>query len=123
MHWFGTTGKGSVKKAGMRPGGDAANGNAVMFDSGKILTCGGSEAFALPKYPDTAVRFPHACNACIVLLTVHEQAPTGASAPGFWLRREAKRIYKERLQRDAARTALMRACMHMAGACHLHARP
>jgi hypothetical protein len=109
MHWFGTTGKGSVKKAGMRPGGDAANGNAVMFDSG--------------KYPDTAVRFPHACNACIVLLTVHEQAPTGASAPGFWLRREAKRIYKERLQRDAARTALMRACMHMAGACHLHARP
>lgn len=30
-----------------------ANGNSVMFDKGKILNCGGSEAFALPEYPGT----------------------------------------------------------------------
>jgi galactose oxidase len=67
MHWFGTTGKGSVKKAGTRPGGNAANGNAVMFDTGKILTCGGSEAYSIQTFPATTVRSAHACTACTTL--------------------------------------------------------
>lgn len=51
MHWFKTTGEGSVKSAGTRPGGNSANGNAVMLDAGKILAFGGSEAFAKADYP------------------------------------------------------------------------
>lgn len=39
--------------AGTRPGGNIANGNSVMFDTGKILNCGGSEAFAMEEYPAT----------------------------------------------------------------------
>jgi galactose oxidase len=53
MHWFSTEGGGSGYTAGTRPGGNSANGNAVMFDAGKILTCGGSEAFAKEEYPAT----------------------------------------------------------------------
>lgn len=51
MHWFTTNGEGNVKNAGIRPGGNSANGGAVMFDAGKILTFGGSEAFAVGRYP------------------------------------------------------------------------
>lgn len=57
MFWFstfGTTGSsGATSVAGTRPGGNIANGNSVMFDAGKILNCGGSEAFALEAYPAT----------------------------------------------------------------------
>lgn len=53
MHWFDTAGEGSALRAGTRPGGNSANGNAVMFDTGKILACGGSEAFAKPQFPST----------------------------------------------------------------------
>jgi hypothetical protein len=53
MHWFDTAGEGSALIAGTRPGGNSANGNAVMFDAGKILTCGGSESFAKPQFPAT----------------------------------------------------------------------
>ena len=49
MHWFDTTGKGDWQEAGTRPGDDAMNGNAVMYDAGKILTVGGA-----PTYEDTA---------------------------------------------------------------------
>jgi hypothetical protein len=56
MHWFNTGSKGKTLNAGKRPGGNSANGNAVMFDTGKILTCGGSEAFAKESYPATTVR-------------------------------------------------------------------
>ena len=61
MHWFDTTGKGSYKDAGTRPGADSMNGNAVMYDAvkGKILTMGGATA-----YQDAAA---HATAAIITL--------------------------------------------------------
>jgi galactose oxidase len=53
MNWFTTEGEGGRRDAGIRPGNDSANGNAVMFDAvaGKILTVGGSEAFSRPQFP------------------------------------------------------------------------
>ena len=44
MHFYGTTGNGSVRQAGSAPrsSGDQMNGNAVMYDAGKILTLGGA---------------------------------------------------------------------------------
>lgn len=53
MFWFSTDGAGSALIAGERPGGNIANGNSVMYDKGKILNCGGSEAFAMEAYPAT----------------------------------------------------------------------
>ncbi len=49
MNWYTTTGTGGVAPAGIRgDDGDAMNGNAVMYDAGKILTLGGS-----PSYTDS----------------------------------------------------------------------
>ena len=49
MHWFDTAGAGSVANAGKRAdSADAMNGNAVLYDVGKILTVGGS-----PDYDGT----------------------------------------------------------------------
>ncbi|MEU5259627.1 discoidin domain-containing protein [Amycolatopsis sp. NPDC021455] len=46
MHWVSTTGPGSVTGAGARgDSADAMNGNAVMYDIGKILTVGGAPAY------------------------------------------------------------------------------
>ncbi|GIJ44350.1 hypothetical protein Val02_12360 [Virgisporangium aliadipatigenens] len=46
MNWYGTTGTGSTWPAGQRgTDNDAMNGNAVMYDTGKILTLGGSPAY------------------------------------------------------------------------------
>ena len=42
MNWFSVGGSGGQTAAGTRPGGDMMNGNAVMYDSGKIHTCGGA---------------------------------------------------------------------------------
>lgn len=43
MNWYTTTGRGGVSPAGTRgDDGDAMNGNAVMYDTGKILTVGGA---------------------------------------------------------------------------------
>ncbi|MEV6237603.1 galactose oxidase-like domain-containing protein [Lentzea sp. NPDC051838] len=44
MHWIDTAGRGKVTDAGTR-GNDAMNGNAVMYDIGKILTVGGAPAY------------------------------------------------------------------------------
>jgi galactose oxidase len=41
MHWIDTAGNGRVEQAGNR-GGDAMNGNAVMYDVRKILVVGGA---------------------------------------------------------------------------------
>ena len=49
MNWISTTGNGSITSAGNRSdSADAMNGNAVMYDVGKILTVGGA-----PAYDDT----------------------------------------------------------------------
>jgi galactose oxidase len=46
MHWFDTAGNGSVTAAGNRGSdNDAMNGNAVMYDVGKILTVGGAPSY------------------------------------------------------------------------------
>ena len=46
LNWFGTAGNGSTTPAGVR-GDDnhAMNGNAVMYDIGRILTVGGAPAY------------------------------------------------------------------------------
>ena len=51
MNWFNTMGAGSTV-AGWRRGrdNDAMNGNAVMYDAGKILTIGGSASYETPRY-------------------------------------------------------------------------
>ena len=56
LYWFSTDGEGSALTAGESTAGNIANGNSVMFDTGKILNCGGSESFAFEEYPakDTA---------------------------------------------------------------------
>jgi galactose oxidase len=46
MNWFDTTGSGGTTPAGLRGDDqDAMNGNAVMYDVGKILTVGGAPAY------------------------------------------------------------------------------
>lgn len=50
MNWVDTTGDGSVTPVGTRAAdGDAMNGNAVMYDIGRILTVGGA-----PDYENAA---------------------------------------------------------------------
>jgi len=50
MNWYSTDGTGSVAPAGVRgDDADAMNGNAVMYDTGKILTVGGS-----PNYDNSS---------------------------------------------------------------------
>ena len=46
MNWITTTGNGSITGAGDRgDSNDAMNGNAIMYDVGKILTVGGATAY------------------------------------------------------------------------------
>jgi galactose oxidase len=46
MNWISTTGNGSITSAGLRSDSpDAMNGDAVMYDVGKILTVGGATAY------------------------------------------------------------------------------
>ena len=46
MNWISTTGNGSITSAGTRADSpDAMNGDAVMYDVGKILTVGGSPSY------------------------------------------------------------------------------
>jgi galactose oxidase len=46
MNWYGTSGDGSTTPAGTRADApDQMNGNAVMYDTGKILALGGSPSY------------------------------------------------------------------------------
>jgi galactose oxidase len=46
MNWITTKGRGTIKGAGRRgSSADAMNGNAVMYDVGKIVTVGGATAY------------------------------------------------------------------------------
>ncbi|WP_327350641.1 discoidin domain-containing protein [Streptomyces sp. NBC_01304] len=46
MNWISTTGHGSISPAGNRAdSADAMNGNAVAYDTGKLLTLGGATAY------------------------------------------------------------------------------
>jgi galactose oxidase len=49
MNWITTSGSGTITPAGRRgTSGDAMNGNAVYYDTGKVITMGGS-----PSYQDS----------------------------------------------------------------------
>jgi galactose oxidase len=55
MGWYGTDGDGSYTGAGLRgDDADAMNGNAVMYDAGKLLTVGGSPAYSHSMATDHA---------------------------------------------------------------------
>jgi hypothetical protein len=49
MNFFTTKGTGGRRAAGTRPGGDQMNGNAVMYNTGKILCVGGAEDYDAPN--------------------------------------------------------------------------
>jgi galactose oxidase len=79
MNWYSMAGAGSTTPAGLRgQDNDAMNGNAVMYDAGKILTVGGA-----PSYENT----PATTNAHVITLngttaTVRAVAPM-ANARSF----------------------------------------
>ena len=57
MHWIDTAGAGSWTSAGLRgDDGHAMNGNAVMYDAGKILTLGGSPNYESSTATSNAYR-------------------------------------------------------------------
>jgi galactose oxidase len=61
MNWFDTTGSGGTTPAGVRgKDGDAMNGDAVMYDAGKILTVGGA-----PNYQNSEAT----TNAHVITIT------------------------------------------------------
>jgi galactose oxidase len=78
MHWISTSGSGSIVSAGNR-GDDAysMNGNAVMYDIGKILKTGGAPAYS--SAPATAATYLIDVNAAVADPTqpvvVQETAP------------------------------------------------
>lgn len=56
MHWFDTQGSGSITDAGTRGDSPSAmNGNAVMYDVGKILTLGGAQDYGQGQPDQTEV--------------------------------------------------------------------
>ncbi|OGE52921.1 hypothetical protein PENARI_c009G11773 [Penicillium arizonense] len=68
MNWYGTSGDGTTNSAGSRTGDeDAMCGNAVMYDTGKILTFGGS-----PWYEDK----PATTNAAIITIDQPDKNPS-----------------------------------------------
>jgi galactose oxidase len=79
MNWYNTAGTGSVTSAGTRgDDGDAMNGNAVMYDSGKILAIGGA-----PSYEDaTATANAYALTISGTTVTTKKLAPM-ANARAF----------------------------------------
>ncbi|KAH7363733.1 hypothetical protein BKA66DRAFT_592858 [Pyrenochaeta sp. MPI-SDFR-AT-0127] len=73
MHWYGTTGTGSVRDAGTRDGeADAMCGVHVMFDTGKIFSAGGSQSYT--QSPATA-------RAHLITITAAFQTPTVERLP------------------------------------------
>jgi len=68
MNWYGTSGDGSTTPAGTR--GDAPdqmNGNAVMYDTGKILALGGS-----PSYQNSSAT----ANAYVLTIGLNDEVTT-----------------------------------------------
>ena len=60
MHWIDTAGTGGVIAAGPR-GNDAfaINGNAIVYDTGKILKVGGAPAYKSGRATDAQLRHRH----------------------------------------------------------------
>ena len=82
MNWYGTTGDGSTTPAGTRAGApDQMNGNAVMYDAGKILAVGGSPSYEQsPATADAYVITINGANKPVTTKKVGSMANTRAFA-------------------------------------------
>ncbi len=81
MHWITTTGDGTITSAGLRADSeDAMNGNAVLFDVGKILTLGGATAYQ--DVPPAAVGTQATSRAYVVDITAGPGAPVTTTRVG-----------------------------------------
>ncbi|WP_426978402.1 discoidin domain-containing protein [Pseudarthrobacter sp. O4] len=84
MNWISTTGKGSITSAGPRADSqDAMNGDAVMYDVGKILTVGGATAYE--KTPATARAYTIDINNGVKVARTADMAVTRSFANGVAL--------------------------------------
>ncbi|CAH0304635.1 Sialidase [Arthrobacter sp. Bi26] len=84
MNWISTTGNGSITSAGPRSDSpDAMNGDAVMYDVGKILTVGGSTAYE--KTPATARAYTIDINNGVKAARTADMAVTRSFANGVAL--------------------------------------
>ncbi|WP_264354767.1 discoidin domain-containing protein [Pseudarthrobacter sp. MM222] len=84
MNWISTTGKGSITSAGLRSDSpDAMNGDAVMYDVGKILTVGGSTAY--DRVPATARAYTIDINNGVKTARTADMAVTRSYASGVAL--------------------------------------
>ncbi|MET4093097.1 galactose oxidase-like domain-containing protein, partial [Arthrobacter sp. UYCu712] len=82
MNWISTTGNGSITPAGLRADSpDAMNGDAVMYDVGKILTVGGSTAY--DKTPATARAYTIDINSGVKVARTADMAVTRSFASGI----------------------------------------
>jgi galactose oxidase len=84
MNWISTAGAGSITPAGPRSDSpDAMNGDAVMYDVGKILTVGGSTAYE--KSPATARAYTIDINDGVAVARTADMAVTRSFASGVAL--------------------------------------
>ncbi len=84
MNWISTTGAGSIAGAGLRSDSpDAMNGNAVMYDVGKILTVGGATAYE--NAPATARAYTIDINNGVRAARTADMAVTRSFANGVAL--------------------------------------
>ncbi|WP_456505128.1 discoidin domain-containing protein [Arthrobacter sp. UYCu723] len=84
MNWISTTGQGSITSAGLRAdSSDAMNGDAVMYDVGKILTVGGSTAYN--SIPATARAYTIDINNAVKVARTADMAVTRSYANGVAL--------------------------------------
>lgn len=84
MNWISTTGAGSINSAGLRSdSADAMNGNAVMYDVGKILTVGGAPAYSTT--PATARAYTININNGVTAARTADMAFTRSFANGVAL--------------------------------------
>jgi galactose oxidase len=81
MNWISTTGQGSITSAGLRADSlDAMNGDAVMYDVGKILTVGGATGYE--NTPATARAYTIDINNGVKTARTADMAVTRSFANG-----------------------------------------
>ncbi|SDP52846.1 galactose oxidase [Arthrobacter sp. ok909] len=84
MNWISTTGAGSITSAGLRSDSpDAMNGDAVMYDVGKILTVGGATAYE--NAPATAAAYTIDINNRVTATRTADMAVSRSFANGVAL--------------------------------------
>ncbi|GAA2136730.1 hypothetical protein GCM10009825_22230 [Arthrobacter humicola] len=84
MNWISTSGAGSITSAGLRSDSpDAMNGDAVMYDIGKILTVGGATAYE--NAPATAAAYTIDINKRVIASRTGDMAVSRSFANGVGL--------------------------------------